>query len=236
MVGRMEKTKKAADIYSSFMFVKLQPEFRRLISNEKIAAKQEFENMVGSAQEKLFLRTYMVSGLRSDSDILFWRMSDDLPYLQEICARTFSTGAGRYLTPSFTYLGVHPGPDPLAPKKDLDFGFLPKDTFGRHRFMLFHPVVKAHAWYELSDAEREKLMADRTQVLSRYRDIQENFFMSYGLDEPDMIVVREAKALDELSAATQALRQQRIKSYTCGDKPVFLCLGKDLREIMDAIS
>lgn len=232
----MEKTKKTANIYSSFMFLKLQPEFRRLISNEKIAAKQEFENMVGAAQEKLFLRTYMLAGLRSDADILFWRMSDDLPYLQEICARTFSAGAGRYFTPSFCYLGVHQGPDPATPRKELDFGFLPKDTFGRHRFMLMHPVVKAHTWYELSDQERGKLMGERAQVLSRYRDIQENFFMSYGLDEPDMIVTREAKSLEDLTAATQELRQQRIKNYTCDDKPVLLCLGRDLREIMDAIS
>jgi chlorite dismutase len=232
----MEKQKKSANIYSSFMLLKLQPEFRRLISNEKIAAKQEFENMVGAAQEKLFLRTYMVSGLRSDADILIWRMSDDLPYLQEVGARTFSVGAGRYFTPSHCYLGVHQGADQAILRKDLEFGFLPKDTFGRHRFMLLHPVVKSHTWYELSEAEREKLMSERAQVISRYRDIQENFFLSYGLDEPDLIVAREAKSLEDLTAATHELRLQRIKNYTCEDKPVFLCLGRDLREIMDAIS
>lgn len=232
----MEKNRKAANIYSSFMFLKLQPEFRRLISNEKIAAKQEFENMVGSAQEKLFLRTYMVAGLRSDADILFWRMSDDLPYLQEVCARTFSAGAGRYFTPTYCYLGVHEGPDPAAQKKDLEFGFLQKDTFGRFRYMLFHPVQKSHSWYELAESERAKLTAERAQVVSRYREIQENFFLSYGLDEPDMIVMREAKSLEDLTAATHELRMQRIKNYTCEDKPVFLCLGRDLREIMDAIS
>ncbi|PIU20574.1 MAG: hypothetical protein COT18_01565 [Elusimicrobia bacterium CG08_land_8_20_14_0_20_59_10] len=232
----MEKTDKPADIYSSFMFLKLQPEFRRLLSNEKIAAKQEFENMVGSAQEKLFLRTYMVSGLRSDADILFWRMSDDLGYLQEICSRTFSAGAGRYFTPSFCYLGVHPGPAPSDPKSGLDFGFLPKGLFGRHRYMLLHPVVKSHTWYELSEADRDKLMTERKQVVMRYQDIQENFFMSYGLDEPDMIVVREAKSLEDLTEATQELRLQRTKNYTVEDKPVFLCLGRDLREIMDAIT
>ncbi len=232
----MEKTKKTANIYSSFVFMKMQPKFRRLISNEKIAAKQEFENMIGSCQEKVFLRTYMVSGLRADSDILFWRMSDDLPYLQEICARTFSTGAGKYLTPVHSYLGVHQCADSAQPKKDLDFGFLPKDTFGRHRYMLLHPVVKAHTWYELSDEERLKLQAERTAVLSKYKEIQENRFISYGLDEQEMIVEREAKTLEDLVSATHELRQQRIKHYTAVDKPVFLCLGRDLREIMDAIS
>jgi len=232
----MEKQKRSANIYSSFMFVKLQPEFRRLISNEKIAAKQEFENMVGSCQEKVFLRTYMVSGLRSDSDILFWRMSDDLAYLQEICARTFSTGAGRYLTPVHSFLGVHNPADAAAPKKELEFGFLPKDTFGRYRYMLLHPVVKAHTWYELSETERAKLMSERKIVADKYHDIHENFFLSYGLDEQEIIVAREAKALEDLIGATQELRQQRIKNYTAVDKPVFLCLGRDLREILDAIS
>ena len=232
----MEKQKKPANIYSSFLFVKLQPDFRRLISNEKIAAKQEFENMVGACQEKVFLRTYMVSGLRADSDILFWRMSDDLAYLQEICARTFSTGAGKYFTPVHSFLGVNHGPDAALQKKDLDFGFLPKDTFGRYRYMLLHPVVKAHTWYELSEPEREKLMAERRLVVNRYKEIHENFFLSYGLDDQEIIVAREAKALEDLISATQELRQLRIKNYTTVDKPVFLCLGKPLTEILDAIS
>lgn len=232
----MEKARKSANIYSSFMFLKLQPEFRRLISNEKIAAKQEFENMVGACQEKVFLRTYMVSGLRADSDVLFWRMSDDMAYLQDICSRTFSSGAGRYLTPVHSFLGVHHGPETTQPKKDLEFGFLPKDTFGRYRYMLLHPVVKSHTWYELSSPEREKLIAERAQVVSRYREIQENFFLSYGLDEQEIIVAREARALEDLIAATQELRQQRIKNYTAVDKPVFLCLGRDLREILDAVA
>ena len=50
-----------------------------------------------------------------------------------------------------------------------------------------------------------------------------------------MIVTREARNLDDLVAATKELREQRIKGYTAVDKPVFLCLGRDLREILDAI-
>lgn len=228
------ETKKNS-VYSSFMFLKLQPEFRRLVSNEKIAAKQEFEGMVASCQEKIFLRTYMVAGLRADSDILFWRMSDDLAYLQELCARTFISGAGRYFTAAHSFLGVyHPPAD--QPAKDLEFGFLPKDAFGRYRHMLLHPVIKANTWYELPEAERAKLMAERARVIAGYSEINENFFYSYGLDEQEMIVEREARTLEELIAATQELRQQRIKAHTAMDKPVFLCLGRDLREIMDAIS
>ena len=232
----MERTKRPTNIYSSFLFLRLDPKFRRLISNEKIAAKQEFENMVGACQEKVFLRTYMTTGLRADADILFWRVSDSLEYLQEICAKTFSLGVGRYLHPTHSYLGIYHQDDAAALKKDLEFGFLPKDTFGRHKFMLLHPVVKSHLWYELSEEERRKLQADRTAVISKYKEIQENFFHSYGLDEQEMIVTREAQHLDELIMATRELREQRIKNYTTVDKPVFLCIGRDLREILDALS
>ena len=231
----MEKSKKAVNVFSSFVFLKLDPQFRRLISNEKIAAKQEFENMVGACQEKVFLRTYMTTGLRVDSDILFWRVSDNLEYLQDICAKTFSVGVGRYFHPAHSYLGVYHPDEPNALKKDLEFGCLPKDIFGRHKFMLLHPVVKSHLWYELSEEERQKLLACRSAVISKYREIHENFFQSYGLDEQEMIVTREARSLDELIAATKELREQRIKNYTSVDKPVFLCIGRDLREILDAI-
>lgn len=218
------------------MFLRLDPKFRRLISNEKIAAKQEFENMVGACQEKLFLRTYMTTGLRADADILFWRVSDSLEYLQEICAKTFSVGVGRYFHATHSYLGVYHPDESVALKKDLEFGFLSKDTFGRHKFMLLHPVVKSHLWYELSEEERQKLLAGRSAVISKYKEIQENFFQSYGLDEQEIIVAREARHLDELVLATRELREQRIKNYTAVDKPVFLCIGRDLREILDALS
>ncbi|MEI7482198.1 MAG: chlorite dismutase family protein [Elusimicrobiota bacterium] len=232
----MDRSKKVNNIFSSFLFLRLDPEFRRLISNEKIAAKQEFENMVGACQEKVFLRTYMTTGLRADADILFWRISDNLEYLQDICAKTFSVGVGRYFHATHSYLGVYHPDEAAALKRELEFGFLPKDTFGRHKFMLLHPVVKSHLWYELSEDERQKLLAGRSAVITKYKEIQENFFQSYGLDEQEMIVTREARHLDELVSATRELREQRIKNYTAVDKPVFLCIGRDLREILDALS
>lgn len=232
----MEKLKKPTNLFSSFIFLRLDPAFRRLISNEKIAAKQEFENLVGACQEKIFLRTYMVTGLRHDTDILFWRVSDDLERLQEACAKTSSIGLGKYLIPSYSFIGVYHPDAELMARKDLEFGFLPKDTFGRHKFMLIHPVVKSHLWYEISESERQALLAERKTVICRYREIQETFFQSYGMDEIELIVAREARHLEDLMAATKELRELRVKSYTAIDKPVFLCIGRDLREILDAIS
>jgi chlorite dismutase len=51
-----------------------------------------------------------------------------------------------------------------------------------------------------------------------------------------MIVVREALKIEDLIDATAKLKTMKTKSYTISDKPVFLCIGKDLREILDNLS
>ncbi|MCG2724783.1 MAG: chlorite dismutase family protein [Elusimicrobia bacterium] len=231
----MDKFKKPNTLYSSFMFLKLDPAFRRLVSNEKLSAKQEFENVIARCQEKLFLRTYLINGLRSDCDLLFWRISNDLEHLQDMCAKTFSAGIGKYFNATHSFIGLYNLKE-HAFKKDLDFGFIPKDIFGKFKFMLVHPVVKSQLWYELSDEERRNLISERQKVISNYNDVSEHFFISYGLDDHELVVTREAKNLDELLTATKELKAQRIKNFTLTDRPILMCIGKDLSVILDTIS
>ncbi len=227
----MGPDKPQTDIYSSFLFVRLKTEFRLLVSNEKIAEKQEFENMIGNCQEKIFLRTYFLTGLKSNCDILFWRMSEDLQFLQEICSRSFSSGIGKYFEPVNSYIGMY-----KAPESSQDqFSYL-QNNFGIYKYLLIHPLIKNHTWYEMTHEERETLMAERTKVLAKYTDIKENFFYSYGIDDQDIVVTREAKNINQLIEATKELRKQRIKNFTTSDRPVYLAIGRDLRDILDGLS
>ncbi len=219
------------NIYSSFLFLKLKTDFRLLVSNEKIAAKQEFENLIGSCQEKIFLRTYFMTGLKKSCDILFWRMSEDLQFLQEICSRTFSMGIGKYFEQTDSYIGMYKAP---AGTKDI-FSFM-QGNFGIYKYLLVHPLIKSQIWYEMTHMERESLINERAKVLSAYGDIKENFFHSYGIDDQDMVVTRESKSLEKLVEATKELKKQRIKNYTLSDRPVYLAIGRDLRDILDGLS
>ncbi len=231
----MNKLKKQNTLYSSFMFLKLDPAFRRLETNEKMAAKQEFENVIAHSQEKLFLRTYQINGLRADCDLLIWRISNDLQDLQDMCAKTFLDGVGKYLNPVYSFIGLY-HPKEHAFKKDLDFGFIPKDIFGKFKFMLVHPVIKSQLWYELSVEERDNLIIERQSVISSYNDVTEHFFMSYGLDDHELVVTREGKNLEDLLIATKELKTQKNKNFTLTDRPILMCVGKDLSVILDTIS
>ncbi len=221
-------------LYSSFIFLKLDPQFRKLMSNERITAKQEFENATASCQEKLFLRTYSLMGISHKAEILFWRISPDPEILHDTFTRILSAGIGKFLAPAHSFMGLFNVPDSMA-KKELECGCVPKGMFGKLKFMLLHPLVRAHSWYELSETERQRLLDERDRTLLKHQNVLEHFFYSYGLDNQEIIVVRESDKLDELALASKELREQRIKAFTQRDYPALLCLGKDLRDILDAI-
>ncbi len=219
--------------YANFLFLRMDPAFRRLLSNERIAAKQELENMVSSVQESVFLRTYSLSGLNAGCDMLLWMASPDVRAIQKAWARIAAAGAGTYLSPAQCYIGIYSLPEPLS-KKETEGG-IPPGLFGKNRYMVLHPLVRSHTWYELSDAERNKFLGERQNVLARFSGVTEHFFCSCGLDDQEFIVVREADALEDLALASRELREQRIKMFTKRDTPSMLCVGSDLRDILDSL-
>lgn len=215
-------------MFSIFTFIKLIPEFKRLQSNEKISLKQEFEDSIANSQEKIFLRSYFVSGLKEDCDLMLWRMHQSIDYLQNICARNFSTGLGKYIEIKYSYLGIKDFKEDGFEEINRKLGIYP--------YLLLHPLNKSNQWYELTDQERENLINQRKEIIKAYPKMIENFFISFGIDDQDMIVVRESQSIEDLIEATARLKRMKSKSFTLIDKPVFLCIGKDLRDILDNIS
>ena len=176
----------------------------------------------------------MTAGLRADSDLMIWRMSKDPKKLQDLSARTLTAGMGTYFKPVRSFIGVCDAGHPQCGKKTSAAEL--KDSFGRYRYMVLHPVTKTRSWYAMPAEEREKVFSERAEVLKRYGCINENFFSSYGIDGQEFLVQREADDINDLISVTQALREQRNKEYTACDTPLMLCIGRDLTEILDLIS
>jgi len=217
-----------AVFYSIFSFIKLSNSFNHLEMNEKTILKQKFEDSIAHCQEKIFLRTYFVSGLKENCDIMIWRMHNSLDYLQKICASTMRVGIGRHMETIYSYIGMK-----NFKTENLDEL---NNRAGIYPYLILHPLNKSKEWYDLDEKERERLISEREKILSQYNNIAENFFISFGIDDQDMIVVREASKIEDLIDATRKLKTMKTKSYTISDKPTFLCVGKDLREILDTLS
>jgi chlorite dismutase len=212
--------------FSSFIFIKADEKYKHLLKNERIAANEELANLVVHIQEKIFLRTYLTIGLRAECDMLIWLMAPDVEFLQNTWSKIASAGAGKYFKPYKCYIGL------CKLNNDTNSPELCSQDFGKLKYMLMHPIVRHRSWYELSKAEQDALYNERKEVLKNHPDIKEHFFYSYGLDEQEMLVVRESANLEDLAAVSKKLRELKIKQHTKLDTPCMLCVGTDLMGIL----
>lgn len=220
--------------FSSFIFIKVSPDFRRLMSNEKIAAKQELEGAVAFHQDEIFLRTYSLQGLRADCDMLLWLISTDVEHLQQAWTQISSSGAGKYFVEKYSYLGFFELKQEHL-ECDLECGVIPAGLFGKYRYMLLHPLTRSFKWHQMTADEQDQFLQERKEVLDQFPSVAEHQFASFGLDDQDSIVLRESNELQDLAHVTEKLREKRIKNFAKADTPSFFCVGSDLRDILDRL-
>src|SRR3990167_2752622 len=102
--------------YMNFHFMRLEPGYHRLISNEKVVAKQEFLSAFDAMQHRMPIASYALSGLNSDCDLLIWRVSRRLEDLHAMSCRLQYSGLGKYLLTTRTLLGTVSGERYVLPE------------------------------------------------------------------------------------------------------------------------
>lgn len=226
---------KTARQFVNFFFLKASPEFRRLLQNEKIVAKQEFLDAVEHLQDKMILLPYSLTGLRADCDLMFWRVSQDLETLQNSAHRLLSAGLGKYLTPAYSYLAMTKRStyvDKLNPEhEDMRQKIVP----GKHKYLFVYPFVKTRAWHMLPLETRQKLMDEHIRIGNKYPSVKLNTTYSFGLDDQEFVVAFETDSPQDFLDLVQELRGAKSSEYTLRDTPTFTCVAKDIRELVDLI-
>ena len=89
-----------------FLFLKLDPAWRRLPAAQQAEQKEEFGRTIKSFHAKLLMRTYSTVGTRGDCDILLWQAAENLETLQRLETAVFSTQLGGYFSVPYSYLGM----------------------------------------------------------------------------------------------------------------------------------
>ena len=92
--------------YVRFLFLAIDPAWRRLPASEQARQKVEFGDSVLRFHGRLLLRSYSLSGTRGDADLLLWMVADDLEMFQALQTMVFSTALGSYLRIAYSYLGM----------------------------------------------------------------------------------------------------------------------------------
>jgi chlorite dismutase len=217
-----------------FLFLQLDPAWRRLPAAEQTAQKEEFGRTIKSFHAKLLLRTYSLVGTRGDCDLLLWQAAENLETLQRLETAVFSTRLGGYFSVGYSYLGmtrksIYEFPD--DPSHEERLVVQPADA----KYLFVYPFVKSRPWYALPKEKRQLAMDEHVRIGRKYPSIRLNTIYSYGLDDQEHVVAFEGDDPGEFLDLVMELRESEASSYTLRDTPTLTCIQMSLWEALDTL-
>lgn len=223
--------------FVNFVFYRVDPEWRRLPERERRQGKDEFFGTVEEYSRRLIVLPYTTLGIRADADFMLWRITEELDLFPEMSSRLLSTGLGKYLRPSYSFLSmtrasIYVSEHRHEGQEGTRVRLL---TPGKFRYLFVYPFVKSRDWYRLDLKARQEMMNEHIRVGHKYPSVKLNTTYSFGLDDQEFVVAFETDKPADFLDLVMELRESEASRFTTRDVPTFTCVRKDLREILDSL-
>src|SRR3954463_16615981 len=92
--------------FVNFSFWKLDPAFRRLSTDQKNVAREEFLAAFNPRREGLICLSYSTVSMRAECDFLLWRIGSTPDVFQDQTAAINKTQLGGYLSTPISFLAM----------------------------------------------------------------------------------------------------------------------------------
>src|SRR4030095_3277924 len=202
---------------------------------ERDLRKQAFLNTVDEYRKDLLIHTYSLVGLRTNAELMIWRIGYDLDRLQEMTARLNRTGIGRFLEVTQSFLSMTKRSmyiDKDNPEHVEDrLHIIP----GKSDYLFVYPFVKTREWYARTPDQRQEMMDEHIRIGTKYRSVKLHTTYSFGLDDQEFVVAFETNHPADFLDLVQELRETKASSYTLRDTPMFTCRRRTLPACLDAL-
>jgi chlorite dismutase len=209
--------------------LRLDPAWRRLPANERGRDAADFCAAAERAEAGLLQHYYSTIGLRTEGELLIWRLSDRLEGLDETAADLLRSGVGRWLTTGMSFLGmIRPSQyvrRPTSQEQNLFEG-------ERSRYLAVYPFVKSTDWYLAPAAERQKQMGGHMKIGHRYPQVRQLLAYSFGIDDQEFIVAYETDDLVAYQDLVRELRETEARRATVRDTPIITGVHRPLGDIL----
>lgn len=198
--------------FMNFRFLRLDPDYHKLLANEKVVAKQQFLATWDRVAEHMPVAAYAMTGLSTDCDLLIWRVTAHLTDLNAMSAQLHGSGLGRFLIGVRSWLGTARGryENPRAP---IGKSEAPAAVLGRSPYLVVRSVRGA----------RPESVPDPARFPAAHLHVVD----SAGFDDRDFVTAFEtANPLDH-----------RAFVAACGPAPESVtatCILAGIREIVDS--
>jgi chlorite dismutase len=213
--------------------LRLDPAWRRRSADERQHDADAFCAATVSATQGMIQHSYSTVGLRTEGDVLLWRMADRIELLEESAATMLSAGIGQWLTPSVSLLGMtRPSQyvrKPTSQEQSLFDG-------ERAPYLVVYPFTKSTEWYLAPADERQKVMNGHMRIGHRYPQVRQLLAYSFGLDDQDFVVAYETDDLVAFSDLVRDLRSSESRRATVRDTPIIVGIHRPLGDILRLLS
>jgi chlorite dismutase len=217
--------------FVSYMFLRVNPEWRKLDGESKRTFKTEFQNVYKEFSDDFLLFSYSLVGFDSKADLMFWRVGTSLDLVQEMTAKLYRTNLGNYLETADNYLSVT--------KKRMFVTDSTEDRFhvnaGDKKYLFLYPCTKSKDWFSMSEAERDALIEENFMVGKKFPNIKIHLTHAFGFSEQEYIVSFETDEPRDFLALAEELRQSPASTFTVRGLPVYTCRQRPLNECLDAL-
>ena len=218
--------------YINYLFFKLDPEWRHIPDEERERGKREFLDTVEGRSGGMLLRSFSLMGLRSDADLMLWRIGYDLDAFEEMTAALLRSGLGKYLRVTYSYFGlsrrsIYVGEH--TPGWENRRYIIP----GEGDYLFVYPFVKTREWYRLPLEERQRMMNEHMHIGRKHYPVKNNTAYCFGIDDYEFILSFEAETPEKFQDLMMELRESEASAYTELDTPIFTCRRRSLEKILE---
>jgi chlorite dismutase len=216
--------------YVAYTFYRVDPAWRRLPVDERVAGKEAFAEVVEDwAQRMDGLRAYSVAGVRPDCDFFLWKITQRYADLGELGAALNGTPLASYLETPYSYLAT------TKPSQYTSARRARKVVPRNSPYLVVYPFVKLRPWYALPAEERQRAMDEHIKIGAGFPSIQNHTTYSFGIDDQEFMTAFECEEPSDFMHLMLTLRETEASRYTERDTPIFVGESMEIRAALDAL-
>jgi chlorite dismutase len=216
--------------YVAYTFFKVDPAWRRLPAEERVAGKDAFAEVVEDWTARMdALRVYSVGGVRPDCDFFLWKITERYADLGELGAELNSTPLAGWLSTPYSYLAT------TKPSQYTQARRARKVVPRGAPYLVVYPFVKLRPWYALAPEDRQRAMDEHMRIGQTFPTITNHTTYSFGIDDQEFMTVFECEEPSDFMHLMLTLRETEASKYTERDTPIFVGASAEIRDVLDEL-
>ncbi len=217
--------------YVAYSFFRVDPAWRRLPIEERVAHKEAFAEVIEAWSERMdALRVYSVTGVRPDTDFFLWKITQRYADLGELGAALNATPLAGWLETPYSYLATTKPSQYTSARRARKV--VPKGS----PYLVVYPFVKVRRWYELPLEDRQRAMDEHIAIgREEFPGIKNHTTYSFGIDDQEFMTAFECDEPADFMHLMLRLRESEASRYTERDTPIFVGQHVTIREALAAL-